>query len=59
MRKKYYITGIDEIHQLVETPQSKERTERRRFIINTVISVIAAVASIVATIVSLLAYFGG
>lgn len=59
MKKQYYITGVDEIHQLVETPKSKEKTERRRFIINTVISIIAAVASVAATIVSLLAYFGG
>lgn len=57
MAKRYYIPGIDEFNQLVETPESKERTERRRFIINTAISIVAAIASIVATVVSILAYF--
>lgn len=47
-KKRYYIPGIDEIHQMVETPASKERTERNRFIINTIISSIAAIAAIVA-----------
>ena len=54
--KRYYIPGIDNIHQLVETPASKERTDSRRFFINTTISVIAAVASIIAAIVTVLAY---
>lgn len=54
-KKRYYIQGVDEIHQLVETPASKERTELRRFIITTVIGAIAAVASIVAATASIIA----
>lgn len=57
MAKRYYIPGVDEFKQLVETPESRERTERRRFIINTAISIVAAIASTVATVVSILAYF--
>lgn len=59
MSKKYYITGVDEIHQLVETPASKEKTERNRYIINTVVSMISAIAAVIAAIVSILAYFNG
>lgn len=56
MRKKqYYIPGFEELNQPVETPLSKEQTERTRFIINTAISVVAAVANIVAAIVSIVA----
>lgn len=54
-KKRYYIQGVDEIHQLVETSASKERTELRRFIITTVIGAIAAVASIVAATASIIA----
>lgn len=56
-KKRYYITGVDEIHQLVETPASKEKTEQRRFIITTVIGAVAAVASIVAATASIIACF--
>ena len=56
-RKKYYVTGVDELHQLVETPASKERTEKNRFVITLVISVIAALTSIVAAVFSVLSYF--
>lgn len=52
-KKRYYIPGIDNINQMVETPASKERTERNRFIINTVISAVAAVAAIVSLVVSI------
>lgn len=54
-KKHYYITGIDEMHQLVETPASKERTEKRRFIITTVTCVVSAIAAVVAAIASVLA----
>lgn len=54
--KRYYIPGVDNLQQLVETPESKERTDSRRFILNTIISVVAAIASIVAAVVSILAY---
>ena len=53
MSKKYYVTGIDEIHQLVETPASKERTESKRFWINTIISSVSALAAIVAAVVAI------
>lgn len=54
-KKRYYIPGVDEIHQLVETPASKERTERSRFVINTVVCVISALAAVVAAVASVLA----
>lgn len=57
MSKKYYIPGVDEIHQLVETPASKEKTERKRYIVNTAISIVGAVTGIIAAVVSILAYF--
>lgn len=54
-KKRYYIPGVDTINQLVETPASRERTDRNRFIISTVICVISAVAAIVAAVASVLA----
>ena len=56
-KKRYYIPGVDEINQMVETPASKERTEKKRFVITLVISIIAAVASIVAAIASVISIF--
>lgn len=53
--KKYYVPGFDTLNQLVETPASKEKTDKERFIINTVISAISAVAAVVAAIVSIIA----
>lgn len=58
-KKLYYIPGVDELNQLVETPASRERTDRNRFIVNTVISAVSAVAAVVAAVVSVLAYIGG
>lgn len=55
-KKSYYISGFDEIHQLVETPASKERTDRNRFIITTVLASIGAVSGIVAAVVSVMTY---
>ena len=43
-RKRYYLPGVDEIHQLEETPASKAITERNRFIITVVVSALATVA---------------
>ena len=54
-KKRYYIPEVDNIHQPVETPASKERTERNRFKITIIISIISAVASIVAAIASVIA----
>ncbi len=53
-KKRYYMPGVDEIHQLVETPESKERTEKGRFIWTLVISIISAVAASTAAIVSII-----
>lgn len=50
MKKKYYITGVDELNQLVETPASRERTERNRFVINTILTTVSAIAAIVAAV---------
>lgn len=48
--KKYYVPGFDTSNQLVETPASKEKTDKERFIINTVISAISAVAAVIAAL---------
>lgn len=56
--KRYYFPGVDEIHQLVETPASKEKTDRIRFVVTVVVSVVATIASIVAAVFGALAYFG-
>lgn len=57
-KKRYYIPGIDEINQLVETPLSKERTDRNRFIITLVVSIVAAVAAIISAAVSIVLLLG-
>lgn len=56
-KKKYYIPGSDEIKQLVETPASKERTEKRRFTITVILSIITVLTSIVAAVFSILSFF--
>lgn len=56
--KKYYVPGFDTLSQLVETPASKEKTDKERFIINTVISAISAVAAVIAAVVSIVALAG-
>ena len=55
-KKRYYIPGIDRINELVETPSSKERTDRKRFVITTILAAVAAIASVVAAVVSIMAY---
>lgn len=57
-KKRYYIPGVDPINQLVETPASREQTDKRRFVINTMISAISAIAAIVAAVVAIMAYVG-
>ncbi len=54
MKKKYYITGVDELNQLVETPASRERTERNRFVINTILTTVSAIAAIVAAVAAVI-----
>lgn len=56
--KRYYLPGVDEIHQLVETPASKEKTDRIRFVVTVVVSVAATIEAIVAAVFGALAYFG-
>lgn len=54
MKKKYYITGVDELNQLVETPASRERTDRNRFVINTILTAVSAIAAIVAAVAAVI-----
>lgn len=54
-KKRYYIPGVDTINQMVETPASKERTDKKRFVWNTIISAISAVAAVAAAIASFIA----
>lgn len=54
-KKRYYIPGVDVLNQLVETPASRERTDRTRFVINTVLCVVSAIAAVVAAVASVLA----
>lgn len=56
-KKRYYIPGVDKINQMVETPASKERTERNRFLITLIISIVSSVSSIIAAIASIIAIF--
>lgn len=54
-KKSYYLPGVDDINQMVETPASKERTEKSRFVLNTAICVVSALAAVVAAVASVLA----
>lgn len=54
MKKKYYITGVDELNQLVETPASRERTDRNRFVVNTILTAVSAIAAIVAAVAAVI-----
>ena len=54
MKKKYYITGVDELNQLVETPASRERTDRNRFVVNTILTTVSAIAAIVAAVAAVI-----
>lgn len=53
--KRYYMPGIDELNQMIETPASKERTDRNRFVLNTAICIVSAVAAIIAAVAAVLA----
>lgn len=55
-KKQYYMPGVDKLNQLVETPVSRMKTESRRFIVNTAITIVAAIAAIVAAIVAIMTY---
>lgn len=57
--KRYYIPGIDEINQLIETPRSREKTDFRRFLITSIIAGLSAVGAIIAAVFAVLTYFCG
>lgn len=50
--KRYYVPGMEELNQLIETPASKEQTEKERFVWSIAIASISAVAAIIAAVVS-------
>lgn len=52
--KRYYVQGVDELNQFIETPASREITDTKRFYITTIISVVAAIGAVAAAIFSLL-----
>lgn len=56
-KKYYYIPGVDQLNQMVETPASKERTEKNRFIISTVLSITSIIVSLIAAIASIISIF--
>ena len=51
-KKQYCISGVDQINQ-------KEKTEKKRYIINTAISVVSAVAAIIGSAASIIVLFKG
>nr|DAP96410.1 MAG TPA: hypothetical protein [Caudoviricetes sp.] len=54
--KKYKTIVENGLNVLVETEGSKARTEKRRFLINILLSVISAVAAVTAAVFAALAY---
>lgn len=55
--KRYYVPGVDpELHQLEETPASRARTEKQRFVITIVLSGVAAAAAVAGAVFAALAY---
>ena len=54
--KRYKIVHEDGLNVLVETEWSKARTEKRRFLINMLLSVISAISAIAAAVFSALTY---
>lgn len=54
--KKYKTIVENGLNVLVETEGSKARTEKRRFLINMLLSVISAVAAVTAAVFAALAY---
>lgn len=55
-KKLYKTIQENGLNVLVETEGSKARTEKARFLVNTIISVISAIAAIVAAIFAALPY---
>lgn len=55
-KKRYYVPGFEEPpNQMIETPASRERTDKNRFIVTTVICVVSALAAVVAAVASVIA----
>lgn len=57
-RKRYYIQNIEGLGHMVETPESKARTEKARFIVTVVISSISALAAIAAAVFAYISAVG-
>ena len=55
--RKFTIVQRDGLNVLVETEESKARTEKRRFVITTAIAAVSALAAIAAAVLSLLAIY--
>ena len=49
-KKKYFIPGHDELNQMVETPASREKTDKERFVISLSVSIVSAIAAILAAV---------
>lgn len=54
--KRYKQIQENGLNVLVETENSKARTEKQRFLVNTLISIVSALAAIIAAIFAALAY---
>lgn len=55
--RKFTIVQRDGLNVLVETNESKARTEKRRFVITTAIAAVSALAAIAAAVLSLVAIY--
>ena len=54
--KRYELKRQDGINVLVETENSKANTDKRRFFVNAIFSIISTIAAIVAAIFAALTY---
>lgn len=55
--RKFTLVQRDGLNVLVETNESKARTEKRRFVITTAIAAVSALAAIAAAVLSLVAIY--
>lgn len=55
--RKFTLVQRDGLNVLVETNESKARTEKRRFVITTAIAAVSALAAIAAAVLSFLAIY--
>jgi hypothetical protein len=54
--KRYQVENVDGLNVLVESTNSRRRTEDRRFFVTLIISIISAVAAVIGAVVSILAF---